>query len=197
MGPESKQRTKALLFAAAKLASFAKSLGAGLEVGTVLSRPFIERFLVSAPMSPPTRRTLKTNLAYLVSHVPGHGPALTRCPRERAKAQYRFLKLRGSPRLAPSASSAEASCGGPTASRRSSTSSASPPGDWRADGGDRGARRGSRLQPSHARRQDPEGGKPGWDAVVRRAARRLRVKLSRSGSSPASVATVCISHRIA
>jgi len=51
VGPESKQRTKALLFAAAKLASFAKSLGAGLEVGTVLSRPFIERFLVSAPMS--------------------------------------------------------------------------------------------------------------------------------------------------
>lgn len=99
VGPESKQRTKALLFAAAKLASFAKSLGAGLEVDTVLSRPFIERFLVSAPMSAPTRRTLKTNLAYLASHVPGHGPALTRCPRERAKAPYsaaeiaRFLAL--------------------------------------------------------------------------------------------------------
>jgi len=99
VGPESKQRTKALLFAAAKLASFAKSLGAGLEVDTVLSRPFIERFLISASMSPPTRRTLKTNLAYLASHVPGHGPALTRCPRERAKAPYsaaeiaRFLAL--------------------------------------------------------------------------------------------------------
>ena len=39
-GPESKQRTKALLFAAAKLASFAKSLGVGLEVDTVLVAAF-------------------------------------------------------------------------------------------------------------------------------------------------------------
>ncbi|MFZ2056231.1 MAG: hypothetical protein WAV54_02325 [Acidimicrobiales bacterium] len=88
VGPKSKQRAKALLFAAAKLSSFGKSLGVGLEVDTVLSRSFIERFLISAPMSPPTRRTLKTNLGYLASHVPGHGPALTLCPRERAKAPY-------------------------------------------------------------------------------------------------------------
>ena len=97
--PKSNQRAKALLFAAAKLASFAKSLGVGLEVDTVLSRSFIERFLVLAPMSPPTRRTLKTNLVYLASHVPGHGPALMLCPREHAKAPYtdgeitRFLAL--------------------------------------------------------------------------------------------------------
>jgi integrase len=77
-----------LLFAAAKIASFAKSLGVSLEVGTVLSRSFLERFVLEVPMSPPTRRTLKTNLVHLASHVPGHGPALTLCPRERAKAPY-------------------------------------------------------------------------------------------------------------
>jgi hypothetical protein len=88
VGPKSKQRAKALLFAAAKLASFAKSLGVSLEVETVLSRPFIERFILEAQMSPPTRRTLKSNLGHLASHVPGHGPALTLCPRERAKAPY-------------------------------------------------------------------------------------------------------------
>ncbi len=88
VAPKSKQRAKALLFAAAKIASFAKSLGVSLEVGTVLSRSFLERFVLEVPMSPPTRRTLKTNLVHLASHVPGHGPALTLCPRERAKAPY-------------------------------------------------------------------------------------------------------------
>ena len=88
VAPNSKQRAKALLFAAAKIASFAKSLGVSLEVGTVLSRSFLERFVLEVPMSPPTRRTLKTNLVHLASHVPGHGPALTLCPRERAKAPY-------------------------------------------------------------------------------------------------------------
>lgn len=88
VGPKDKQRAKALLFAAAKLASFAKSLGVGLEVDSVLSRAFIERFVLEAPMSLPTRRTLKTNLVYLASHVPGHGPELSFCPREHAKAPY-------------------------------------------------------------------------------------------------------------
>jgi integrase len=87
-GPKSKQRAKALLFAAAKLAKFAKSLGVSLEVDTVLSRAFIERFLVLAPLNPPTRRTLKTNLGHLASKVRGHGPVLTPCPREHAKAPY-------------------------------------------------------------------------------------------------------------
>jgi integrase len=88
VGPKSKQRARALLFAAAKLASFAQSLGANLEVDSVLTRSFIERFVLEEAMSPPTRRTLKSNLGHLASHVPGHGPVLTRCPRERAKAAY-------------------------------------------------------------------------------------------------------------
>jgi hypothetical protein len=40
-------------------------------------------------------------------------------------------------------------------------------------------------------------GETGWDAVLRRATRRVRVKLSRSGSVSASSATVCISQRMA
>jgi hypothetical protein len=71
-----------------KLASFAKSHGVGLDVDSVLSRAFIERFVLEAPMSLPTRRTLKTNLVYLASHVPGHGPELSFCPCEHAKAPY-------------------------------------------------------------------------------------------------------------
>ncbi len=88
VGPKSKQRARALLFAAAKLASFAKSLGVSLEAQTVLSRPFIARFVLEAAMSPPTRRTLKTNLAHLASGVFKEGPSLAICPRERAKAPY-------------------------------------------------------------------------------------------------------------
>jgi integrase len=88
VGPKSKQRAKALLFAAAKIGEFATSLGVGLEMDTVLTRAFIERFVLEAPMSAPTRRTLKSNLGHLASHVPGHEPAPARCPREHAKAPY-------------------------------------------------------------------------------------------------------------
>jgi integrase len=76
------------LFAAAKIGEFATSLGVGLEMDTVLTRAFIERFVLEAPMSAPTRRTLKSNLGHLASHVPGHEPAPARCPREHAKAPY-------------------------------------------------------------------------------------------------------------
>ena len=41
------------------------------------------------------------------------------------------------------------------------------------------------------------GGKPGWLAVVRRAARSERVNDNRSGSWPKSFAVECISHRMA
>ena len=95
VGPKSRQRAKALLFAAAKIGKFAASLGVSLEVDTVLSRSFLERFVLEAPMSPATRRTLKTNLVHLASHVPGHGPALTLCPREHAKLPYTDGELAG------------------------------------------------------------------------------------------------------
>jgi len=87
-GPKSKQRAKALLFAAAKLGEFATCLGVGLEVDTVLSRAFIGRFVASAPMSAPTRRTLKTNLWHLAARVPGGGPSPMPLSREHAKAPY-------------------------------------------------------------------------------------------------------------
>ena len=54
----------------------------------MLSRPFIVCFVLEAAMSPPTRRTLKTNLAHLASGVFKEGPSLAICPRERAKAPY-------------------------------------------------------------------------------------------------------------
>ena len=88
VGPKSRTRAKALLFAAAKIGEFASSLGVGLEVDLVLNGTFIERFILKAPVSSPTRRTLKSNLWHLASHVPGHEPSPTPCPREHAKAPY-------------------------------------------------------------------------------------------------------------
>jgi hypothetical protein len=60
--PKTKQRAKALLFAVAKAGEFERSLGVELEPETVLSCAFIECLVLSAPLSPPTRRTLGTNL---------------------------------------------------------------------------------------------------------------------------------------
>lgn len=53
------------------------------------------------------------------------------------------------------------------------------------------------TRPWPGRQPGPEGEEPGCDAVVRRATRRERVKLSRSGSASRARATACINHRMA
>lgn len=88
--PQNRERAKALLWAAAKLAGFA--IAAGLEpVPEVLLHPsVIERFAAGAPgLSGATRRTLRTNLRFLARRVvPSLGPAPAPLPRERSKAPY-------------------------------------------------------------------------------------------------------------
>ena len=82
-------RARALLFAAAKLADFARHVGLALECEVLLSAPVIERFCASAaPGSPATRRTLRSNLRFLAKTAgpPARGPVAI--SRERAKPPY-------------------------------------------------------------------------------------------------------------
>ena len=87
----------ALLFAAGTLAEFACSVGLELEASLVLHPSVIERFCASATAgSPPTRRTLRSNLRHLARHavanaVPGPAPM----PRGAAKAPYAPVELAG------------------------------------------------------------------------------------------------------
>jgi integrase len=96
-GPRDQGRAKNLLWASAKLADYAISLG--LEpVPQVLLHPSVtERFAASAPgLSGAARRTLRTNLRFLARKVvPGLGPAPAALPRERAKAPYSAGQIAG------------------------------------------------------------------------------------------------------
>ncbi len=89
--PGTPARAKALLFAASKLAAFGESVGLELEGEVLLHPAVIERFIVqgSGTFSPPTRRTLATNLRHLARALQAHPqPAGTPLPRERAKPPY-------------------------------------------------------------------------------------------------------------
>jgi integrase len=87
--PPTPTRARAWLFAASRIAAFAASVGLEAAPQVILSVPVIERFILSVEdsMSPPTRRTLRSNLKALAAAlVPG--PAPVHLPRERAKAPY-------------------------------------------------------------------------------------------------------------
>lgn len=89
--PGTPARSKALLFAASRLAAFGESVGLELEGEVLLHPAVIERFIVegSRTFSPPTRRTLATNLRHLARALQAHPqPAGTPLPRERAKPPY-------------------------------------------------------------------------------------------------------------
>jgi hypothetical protein len=92
--PTSAPRAKALLFAAMKLGTFAHLVGLELEPAVVLAPSVIERFAASAHAgSPPTARTLRTNLRALAKAVlPAHAEPVA-LPRERAKAPYSAAEL--------------------------------------------------------------------------------------------------------
>ncbi len=90
-GPKSVGRAKALLFAAARLGSFAASVGLELRSEVVLCDSVIERFIIvrTPHLSPAMRRTLRSNLRALASALgEHHSPAPVPLPRERAKAPY-------------------------------------------------------------------------------------------------------------
>ena len=102
-GPRSAARSKALLFAAGRLAAFAESLGLELSVGLLLSEPMIERFIVQGcgGVSPATRRTLRTNLRALARAIERYPqPAAVALVRERAKDPYSPAEIAGFLRLA-------------------------------------------------------------------------------------------------
>jgi hypothetical protein len=90
-GPKSVGRAKSLLFAAARLGSFAASVGLELRSDVVLCDSVIERFIIvrTPHMSPAMRRTLHSNLRSLAGALgEHHPPAPVPLPREREQAPY-------------------------------------------------------------------------------------------------------------
>jgi hypothetical protein len=89
-GPLGQDRAKNLLWAAAKLASWAIPLGLEPVPRVLLHPSVIERFTAHAPgLSGVARRTLRTSLRFIARNVVPHlDPADAALPRERAKAPY-------------------------------------------------------------------------------------------------------------
>jgi hypothetical protein len=96
-GPGRAGRAKGLLYAAARLADWAPGAGLDLAAGVLLHPSVIERFAAHSPgLSPPSRRTLRTNLRFLArAVVPQLNPADAPLPRERARAPYSPAQIAG------------------------------------------------------------------------------------------------------
>ncbi len=94
VGPE---RAKNLLWAAAKLADYAASLGLELVPDAVFHPSVVERFARAAPgLTGVARRTLRTNQRFIARRmVPQLYPADVPLPRERAKAPYSPAEIGG------------------------------------------------------------------------------------------------------
>lgn len=88
--PAGAARTKALLWAAARLATFAMSVGLEPDPAVLLHPSVIERFVVvgAAGLSPATVRTLRANLGWLADTTARRGPRPLCLPRDRAKQPY-------------------------------------------------------------------------------------------------------------
>ena len=101
--PRTRERAKALLYAAGRLAAFGESVGMELCAETLLAEATIERFVLSgcAALSAASRRTLRTNLRALArAHRATRRPEPAPLPRERAKAPYGEGEIEGYLRLA-------------------------------------------------------------------------------------------------
>jgi integrase len=96
-GPQGRERTKNLLWAAAKLADYAIPLGLDPIPEVLLHPSVIERFARCAPgLSGVARRTLRTNLRFIARQVvPQLAPADVPLPRERAKQPYSPAEIAG------------------------------------------------------------------------------------------------------
>jgi len=96
-GPHGRKRANALLWSAARLASFAASLGLELVPEVVFHPSVIERFALAAPgLSDSARRTLRTNQRFIARRVvPQLHPPDAALPRERAKAPYSPAEIAG------------------------------------------------------------------------------------------------------
>jgi hypothetical protein len=95
-GPATPARARALLFALTKLGSFVTSVGVELDPHLCLAPAMIERFIVTEGrrLTPPTRRTLRSNLRFVARRVlADNPPAPVALSRERAKAPYSEAEL--------------------------------------------------------------------------------------------------------
>jgi hypothetical protein len=95
LAPDGRERTKNLLWAAAKLADYGTGLGLEAVPEVLLHPSVIERFTRSAPgISAVARRTLRTNLRFIARRVvPQLVPADAPLPRERSKAPYSAAEI--------------------------------------------------------------------------------------------------------
>jgi integrase len=101
--PRTRERAKALLYAAGRLAAFGESVGMELSAEALLAEATIERFILTGcrAVSAATRRTLRTNLRALArAHRAHPSPQPAALPRERAKAPYEEAEIDGYLRLA-------------------------------------------------------------------------------------------------
>jgi integrase len=101
--PQRRERAKALLYAASRLAAFGESVGMELEAETLFREATIERFALTGcgALSAATRRTLRTNLRALArAQEADPSPPPAPLPRERAKAPYEEAEIDGYLRLA-------------------------------------------------------------------------------------------------
>jgi integrase len=96
-GPGTRKRANALLWAAARLAAFAASMGLDLVPEVVFHPSVIERFALAAPgVSASARRTLRTNQRFIARRVvPQLHPPDAPLPRERSKAPYSDAEIDG------------------------------------------------------------------------------------------------------
>ncbi|MGH9298184.1 MAG: hypothetical protein ACRDZP_09470 [Acidimicrobiales bacterium] len=93
--PQTVARSKALLFAASKLAEHCCGTGTGLAVYLALSPPSIEHFVARGcgGMSAATRRTIRSNLRFIASSVLSGTTRAPAMPRGRAKAPYTTAEI--------------------------------------------------------------------------------------------------------
>ena len=95
--PGTQARANALLWAAARLASYGNGQGLDPAPGLLLHPSVIERFATCAPgLSCSARRTVRTNLRFLArAVVPALAPVGAPLPRERAKPAYSPAEIAG------------------------------------------------------------------------------------------------------
>jgi hypothetical protein len=107
--PQSRERAKNLLWAAARLADWALPLGLEAVPEVLLHPSAAGRFTRCAPgLSPVARRTLRTSLRFIGRRVvPQLYPADLPLPRERAKQPYRPAQIDGYLALADAQPTAE------------------------------------------------------------------------------------------
>ena len=93
--PPSWARARSLLWSASRLCDSALACGIEPDPVCVLSRPLIERFIVSgtSSWSSAARRTVRSNLAFLARRVHESTPKPVPLGHERAQAPYSPIQL--------------------------------------------------------------------------------------------------------